>query len=197
MRAYLRQLLLGLLSLLRGLRITGRHILRAPVTELYPHAAPQLSKAYRSAIQLVRFEETRSHDCVACMQCVNICPSFCIAIDGEKLDGIKKQRAVTFHMDFSLCSLCGLCIDACPTETLEYSRLYDVAGYRRDGFMHDLLEPFVDTEAAWREEQRVREEEERERKAAEKAQKKAPKPARTPKASTPEGGVDAGAPSAP
>ena len=51
-------------------------------------------------------------------------------------------------MDFALCSLCGLCIDVCPTVTLKYSRIYDEAGYNRD-WTFDLLEDFQEGEAAY------------------------------------------------
>ena len=64
-----------------------------------------VAKAYRSAIQLIRFPDTGSHDCVGCKACERICPSACISVDGEKVEGIKKKRATHFEMDFALCSL--------------------------------------------------------------------------------------------
>ena len=135
----------GFVSLLTGMKVTLGTMLRTlfgkPVTLTYPHEKPVLSPNYRSAIQLIRFDETNSHDCVACLQCEKICPSFCIKIEGGKIEGIKKKRATTFTMDFALCSLCGLCLDVCPTTTLEYSRLYDDASYSRD-WNFDLLEDF-------------------------------------------------------
>lgn len=176
MRRYLARIGLGLLSLLSGLRVTLAHMLREPVTLEYPHETPELSAAYRSAIRLIRFEETGSHDCVACLQCAKICPSFCITVEGGKVEGIKKKRAELFTMDFALCSLCGLCLDVCPTDTLEYSRLYDSVGYSRD-FVHDLLDPFSESESRFREEQLAREEEEAARKAVARAAAKAAKEA--------------------
>jgi NADH-quinone oxidoreductase subunit I len=168
----LAKVVAGLRSLLVGLSITFAALWRTlvrrqAVTLRYPHQAPVLSPNYRSAIQLIRFDETGSHDCVACLQCEKICPSACITIDGVKVDGIKKQRAVKFAMDFALCSLCGLCLDVCPTTTLEYSKRYDEAGYDRD-WTFDLLAPFAAKEDQWRDEQR-----ERERLAAEDKQRAA------------------------
>ena len=146
---WLRALVRAVVSLLRGMAVTFRHMLQRPVTQLYPHVEPELPAAYRSAIQLVRFDATGTHDCIACMQCVRICPSRCIVVEGYKPEGIKRKRASRFEMDFALCSLCGLCIDVCPTDTLEYSRLYDLAGYRRDAWTFDLLAPFRDGEQAY------------------------------------------------
>lgn len=176
MRA-VRAVFVGLWSLLVGLFITIKHfgrttILRKKVTEQYPHEKPVMSKAYRSAIKLIRFDETNSHDCVGCKACERICPSFCISVDGDKVDGIRKKRATHFEMDFALCSLCGLCIDACPTDTLEYSRLYDEVGYTRH-WKHDLLADYNAYEAQFVEEQRAREEAEAAEKAAAAAEKKA------------------------
>lgn len=175
---YFSRIFSGLASLLVGFGITVKRFVKTrfghnAVTLQYPKEKPELSPAYRSAIKLIRFDETQTHDCVACLQCEKICPSYCIKITGGKVEGIKKKRAETFTMDFALCSLCGLCIDVCPTTTLEYSKLYDEAGYGRDWNM-DLLEDFQGFEPQFREEQRQREEADAEakQKAAE-AKKKA------------------------
>lgn len=152
--SYLSTIFSGFWTLVTGMKITAREMPRKAVTLTYPHKKPELSDAYRSAIQLVRFEETDSHDCVACMQCVKICPSFCITIEGEKIEGIKRQRANRVEMDFALCSLCGLCIDVCPTDTLEYSKIYDEAGGNR-GWTYDLLAEFREGEEAWIERMRA------------------------------------------
>ncbi|MCB9728269.1 MAG: 4Fe-4S dicluster domain-containing protein [Deltaproteobacteria bacterium] len=189
MAGALQKIATGARSLLTGLGMTMGELWRTlvrrkAVTLQYPHEKPELSAAYRSAIQLIRFEDTGTHDCVACLACQQICPSFCIAIDGEKVEGLKKQRATEFTMDFALCSLCGLCIDVCPTTTLEYSKLYDQAGYTRDWEM-DLLEPFREDEERFREEQRAREAEA----AAEKARAaEAAKAAKAAKAAAAAGG---------
>lgn len=173
MKRYFTAIWLGLKSLITGLAITGRHMLSKPVTLQYPHEKPVLSPAYRGAIKLITFDELESHDCVACKQCERICPSLCIKVEGGKVDGIKKKRADLFTMDFSLCSLCGLCLDVCPTDTLEYSRSYEVAGFDRYGFSHDLLAPYTDTEDQFRIDQAKREAEEQRLKDEAKAKKAA------------------------
>lgn len=209
MKAILR-LLTGFWSLLVGLSITMGHLLRTlvgrkKVTQQYPHEKPELTKAYRSAIKLIRFDETNSHDCVGCKACERICPSFCISVDGDKVAGIKKKRATHFEMDFALCSLCGLCLDVCPTDTLEYSRLYDEAGYTRE-WKHDLLDEFNAYEETFIAEQLVREEaeaaekarlaEEKKRAAAAAKAARAAETAAAPSADAPAAPSDAPAPDA-
>ncbi|MBK8482668.1 MAG: NADH-quinone oxidoreductase subunit I [Proteobacteria bacterium] len=149
------RLLRGAWSLVLGLGVTLRNLFRRPVTETYPHRRPEMTAAFRGAIALVRFPEADSHDCVACMQCVNICPSACMKVEGDKPEGLKRKRATVFKVDYALCSLCGLCIDVCPTDTLTYSRGYDDVGYRRDQFVYDLLVPFRAGEASWLEQARA------------------------------------------
>ncbi len=166
--SYLGSIFSGFKTLLTGLGITGKEIGGKSVTELYPHVEPELPEAFRSVIQLVRFEESGSHDCVACMQCVKICPSTCITIEGGKIEGIKGKRASEFEIDFALCSLCGLCIDTCPTDTLEWANIYDDAGQERE-WVYDLLKPHEAFEEQYLTTRRAIEAKE----AAEKAAKKA------------------------
>ncbi|MBI5154477.1 NADH-quinone oxidoreductase subunit I [Candidatus Poribacteria bacterium] len=137
----------GARSLLEGMRVTLEHFFRTPVTVEYPHEEAPISKAQRNAIVLIKKEEAGdSHNCIACLQCEKICPSMCISITGIKHDGIAMKRPEKFDVNYALCSVCGLCLDVCPTETLGYSKLYDAAGYHRDDFVYDLLEPYRETE---------------------------------------------------
>ena len=172
----IRKILSSVGSLPTGMWVTLKHFGRSTfkrkqVTERYPHTRPELPKAYRSAIKLIHFPELDSHDCVGCKACERICPSACISVDGDKVEGIKKKRATHFEMDFALCSLCGLCIDVCPTTTLEYSRGFDDAGYTRH-WKHDLLKDFRGREEAFVAEQRAREVKEAEEKARAAEEKK-------------------------
>lgn len=189
---YIRRLLQGSASLLSGMRVTFSAMFTRPVTQEYPHIEPEMSKAYRSAIKLVTFEEMGTHDCIACLMCEKICPSFCITIDGHKPEGVKRKRATKFDMDFALCSLCGLCLDVCPTDTLEYSSLYDLAGYKRDQWTFDLLDGFQEGEEAYL----VRARAEALAKAAEKERLKAEKAAAKAKAEAEAEAAPAAAPEA-
>ena len=137
----IRQVWDGAKSLLVGIGVTGRHMVKRPVTLLYPHVEPDVTR-WGGPIELVTFPETGTHDCIACNACVRICPSDCIVIEGKRPPNTKKMRATLFTLDFSTCSLCGLCIDVCPTDTLKYSARYDESMYQRPATVNDLLEPF-------------------------------------------------------
>jgi len=140
----LRFMIRAVLTMFVGLKVTLRKLVGPKVTVQYPHEKPVMSGAFRSAIALVSFDDLDgTHDCIACDACELICPSYCITVRGERMPDSKKKRATEFLVDFSTCSLCGLCLAVCPTDTLKYSSGYDEAGYER-GWMHNLLEPYAD-----------------------------------------------------
>ena len=188
----LRQILVGAWSLLVGMKVTLAHVFRGPVTSQYPRERIEMSKAYRNVIVLIEIEGIGSHDCIDCNACVRVCPSDCIVIEGERPEGMRKKRATLFEVDFALCSECGLCLDVCPTDTLGYSREYDQAGYGRNDFLYDLLEPYRDREEQVREVLRA---EEAKKAAAKKAAAEAKKAAAAKAVEeTPGGDTDAASP---
>ena len=153
----IKQTLIGARSLLTGMKVTFLNAFKKPVTSQYPRERIEMSEAYRNVIVLVEKEDVGSHDCIDCGMCERVCPSFCIKVEGERPDGMKRKRATRFEVDFALCSECGLCLDVCPTDTLGYSREFDQAGYGRNDFLYDLLVPYRDKEESVRDKLRAAE----------------------------------------
>ena len=56
-----------------------------------------------------------------------------------KREGEKRKSATEFDLDFTKCSLCGSCVEVCPTDALEFSKDYNLASTRRDDYFYDLL----------------------------------------------------------
>ena len=137
----------GAWSLVAGLSVTFRYMFKRPVTVQYPHEELKMSDAYRGHIQLAKNDDD-AHTCVACLVCMNLCPSGCITVTGEKDPDTRKKFPTSFSVRFEYCSLCGLCVESCNTKALEYSKAYDEVSTQRDDCTYDLLAPFPKKEVA-------------------------------------------------
>ena len=114
-------------------------------------------------------DDAQTPRCIACMQCERICPSNCIRLKVEKpakpaktaqpaedtvdLDTVTpktkrtadmpkdggRKKVSAFHLDYTLCSLCGLCVQVCPVASLRHSANLYLAGPTREAFHVDLL----------------------------------------------------------
>lgn len=137
--SYFRDIFDGGLSLIEGMAVTVRRLFRPLVTVQYPRKKIPLSSAYRGHIELKIFEETGTHKCIVCLNCEKTCPSGVIRVQGEKLKEKGPKTLTSYIIDFSKCSLCGLCVEICPTSTLIYSREYELVGETRADCQIDLM----------------------------------------------------------
>ena len=55
----------------------------------------------------------------------------------KKIPAPKNPAAYTYN--FTFCSLCACCVEACPTNSIRFSHELYVAGTRREDFHYDLL----------------------------------------------------------
>jgi len=60
-------------------------------------------------------------------------------VQGVKGQAKGSKVATHYVIDFSKCSLCGLCIESCPTDTLEYSKEYELVGESQRDCVIDLM----------------------------------------------------------
>jgi NADH-quinone oxidoreductase subunit I len=107
--------------------------------------------------------------CIMCWKCVEICPSRCISlrmhVKGEEAGKagadpglllapeVKSPYSVhltpppekierildSYRLNYSLCSLCGLCVQTCPVDAIRFSRNAYLVGTTRQSFDLDLL----------------------------------------------------------
>jgi NADH-quinone oxidoreductase subunit I len=117
-------------GLAAGLVTTFRRMTRRAVTAQYPDVLPELPPRSRGVIALVE------ENCTVCMLCARECPDWCIYIESHKEEmppakegGRARSRNVLdrFAIDFSLCMYCGICIEVCPFDALEWSPEFEYA----------------------------------------------------------------------
>jgi NADH-quinone oxidoreductase subunit I len=145
---YFREITLGLYSLAVGMGITFRNMFLSPVTVQYPHASLKMYPRFRGHIELIRDGETGQPNCVVCLMCQKNCPSRCIAVEGEKPEGGKRKVPTRFILDFTTCSLCGICVENCKFAAIRHSKAYNLASTQKSDYIMDLLNPKITKEAS-------------------------------------------------
>jgi NADH-quinone oxidoreductase subunit I len=137
---YLKDIIGGSISLAIGLWITLRQSFRRPVTVSYPYQTLAMQKRFRGHIELIGNKESGEPNCVVCMACQKACPSFCIQVNGSKPEGAARKVPTLYILDFTTCSLCGLCVESCRFDALTFSKEYNLASFRKEDYVMDMLE---------------------------------------------------------
>ena len=139
MKNAFKEIIGGFWSLVTGMRITLKEFFKPTITVHYPHQTLKISPRFRGHIELVRDPETGKAKCFACKLCERACPSDCITVEGAKLEGAKKKSVTAYRLDFTKCSLCGSCVEACRDGAIRFSRDYNLASLDKDDFVMDLF----------------------------------------------------------
>ena len=140
MKNSLKEIATGFNSLVTGMRITLGQFFKPSVTVQYPHESLKMPERFRGHIELVRDPETGKAKCFACKLCERACPSDCITVEGAKLEGAKKKSVTNYILDFTKCSLCGSCVEACRDGAIRYSHEYNLASTNKEDYIMDLFQ---------------------------------------------------------
>ncbi|MGB3211643.1 MAG: NADH-quinone oxidoreductase subunit I [Desulforhopalus sp.] len=143
MVSYFSEIYHGLISLFIGMGVTFKEFFKPTVTVSYPYETLKMCDRYRGHIELIENEEGKPN-CVVCGLCERACPSNCISLAGEKPEGEKKKVLTKYILDFTICSLCGSCVESCNFNALEFSKEYNLASTRKEDFIFDLLKRLED-----------------------------------------------------
>lgn len=161
---YVTDLLKGIWSLLVGLAITGKYFVSRHKTVHYPRKVieKENTDSFRGPIELVgSAKDPATPKCISCMLCVQACPSGCIAVKKQPAPVMTPEQQQAFDeavargespkkptapknpgeyvYDFTYCSLCACCVEACPVDSIRFSHEIYLAGTRREDFKIDLL----------------------------------------------------------
>ena len=114
---------LTLLELLKGMRVTGRHLFSRKITVQYPEEKTPQSNRFRGLHALRRYPNGEER-CIACKLCEAVCPALAITIEAEEReDGT--LRTTRYDIDLFKCIYCGFCEESCPVDSIVETRVFE------------------------------------------------------------------------
>lgn len=87
--------------------------------------------------------------CTSCMICARECPVWCITVQSHTEPepdraGARRPRLQNvldeFTIDWAVCMYCGICIDECPFDALEWGESHVPAGTTLGSLVHHRAE---------------------------------------------------------
>ena len=135
-KEYFVSIFKGFYSLIKGMEVTGVELVTPKVTEQYPEnrATLKIPERFRATLELI-YDENGYHKCIACRSCERNCPNQTIHIDTRMVDlpnGKKKMKLDKYMYDLGSCTFCGLCVQVCPTNAIEFSNDFEQAVFTRE-----------------------------------------------------------------
>ncbi|HEY3176455.1 MAG TPA: NADH-quinone oxidoreductase subunit I [Candidatus Polarisedimenticolia bacterium] len=119
-------------GIVRGMRVTLKHLFRRKFTMQYPEQRWTFPEGFRGVPALVKDQEGRTK-CVACFLCQFVCPPKAIMIVPGELPGGNKVEKYPkeFEINMLRCIYCGMCEEVCPEQAIFLTKDYEVAGSSR------------------------------------------------------------------
>ncbi len=116
-------------ELIKGMRLTGRHLFKRKITVQYPEEKTPLSNRFRGLHALRRYPNGEER-CIACKLCEAVCPAVAITIESEQReDG--SRRTTRYDIDLTKCIFCGYCEESCPVDSIVETRILEYHGEER------------------------------------------------------------------
>ncbi len=131
MKSYAYNVVMGVVTTLKGMMLTIRYLFTKPVTMEYPEEVWRVPTGYRG------WHEYDVDKCIGCYICANACPVDCIYIDLERVN--KKLKITRFEIDYSKCLFCNLCCEPCPTKCIWMANAYDCSSLDRNDMLVDFI----------------------------------------------------------
>ncbi len=146
---YFSNIFNGIKTLLTGMSVTGKvflHSRKGTITQQYPDNRKTLKMFERFRGEVVMpHNENNEHRCTGCQKCEIACPNGSIEIIWDRKvnpkTGKKKKQIDKHIYHLGLCTMCGLCIEACPTDAIVWAQNYENAVFDRSYLTKVLNQP--------------------------------------------------------
>ncbi len=132
----------GVVSLIKGLEVTGKEFVTPKITERYPENRDDMhiAQRFRATLQFI-YDKDGNHRCIACGTCERNCPNGTITVETKMVDtwdGKKKKKLDRYIYDLGSCTFCQLCVTTCPTDAIEFSNDFEQAVFTRSKLVKQL-----------------------------------------------------------
>lgn len=154
MKKYFAHLVEAVVTVAKGMWVTGKHLFMPNVTQQYTGDEKPEERWHSSVVPeglLQSRSRMRLHvkieDCIGCKQCEKACPVDCIYITTQKREKTDpaifasngmpiKQGVVQFDIDMTLCCYCALCVFPCPTDCIVMTPEYEFAESNKGNLLY-------------------------------------------------------------
>jgi len=144
---YFRDIYTGVMSLMRGMKVTGGYFLKrgSVVTQQYPENRDTLKMFdnFKGELMLIH-DENNQHSCNVCNTCARKCPNGSIEVIYKKVegaDGRSKKILDKYIYHLETCSFCGLCVPSCDEHALRFDQKFEHAVFDKHKLTKVLNKP--------------------------------------------------------
>ncbi|HFX17541.1 MAG TPA: 4Fe-4S dicluster domain-containing protein [Flavobacteriales bacterium] len=138
--SYIGDILGGIKTLLTGMKVTGGYFFpsiinkKYIITRQYPDEPAIVMDRFKGEV-VMWHNENNEHRCTGCQACEIACPNGSIEIIWDRVlneETGKKVKVIDKHIyHLSMCTMCNLCIQACPTNAIMWSTNFHNSTYDR------------------------------------------------------------------
>ncbi len=148
--SYIGDIIGGIKTLFTGMKVTGGYFFpniisrKYVITRQYPDEPAQVFERFKGEV-VMWHNENNEHRCTGCQACEIACPNGSIEIIWDRVlnpETGKKVKVIDKHIyHLGMCTMCNLCIQACPTNAIMWSTNFHNSTYDRSQLTKVLNKP--------------------------------------------------------